>query len=140
MVEEKGGCVMRTAGQKANAILLGIFSVSMAAYAVIFGSAFAELPLNIPPWHQLLLLCFHFIPMFFLQLLLCRRARLRWRLLIPPVLLAVPGFFFLMAAEWDVRGWILFLFWCAAPVLGCVLAWAVWAAGRIVTGRRRSAP
>ena len=120
--------------------LLGCFAVTMAVYTAAFTAAFSDLPLNIPPWHQLLLLYFHAFPMFFLQLLLCRRARLRWRLLIPPVLLAVPGFFFLMAAEWDIRGWILFLFWCAAPVLGCVLAWAVWEAGRIVTGRRRSAP
>lgn len=51
--------------------LLGCFAVTMAVYT----AAFSDLPLNIPPWHQLLLLYFHAFPMFFLQLLLCRRAR-----------------------------------------------------------------
>ena len=55
--------------------LLGCFAVTMAVYTAAFTAAFSDLPLNIPPWHQLLLLYFHAFPMFFLQLLLCRRAR-----------------------------------------------------------------
>ena len=50
--------------------LLGCFAVTMAVYTAAFTAAFSDLPLNIPPWHQLLLLYFHAFPMFFLQLLL----------------------------------------------------------------------
>ena len=78
--------------------LLGCFAVTMAVYTAAFTAAFSDLPLNIPPWHQLLLLYFHAFPMFFLQLLLCRRARAVWRLLVPLALLAVPGVLFLSAA------------------------------------------
>lgn len=49
----------------------------MAVYIVTFAAAFAELPISIPPWHQFLLLSFHIIPMFCLQLLLCRLAKPR---------------------------------------------------------------
>ena len=65
---------------KTDKILLTLFLMSLAAYLVIFLSAFWDLPLNIPPWHQGLLLYFHSIPMFFLQLLLCRLAKPHWRL------------------------------------------------------------
>ena len=85
--------------------LLGCFAVTMAVYTAAFTAAFSDLPLNIPPWHQLLLLYFHAFPMFFLQLLLCRRARAVWRLLVPLALLAVPGVLFLSAAGWMVMGW-----------------------------------
>ena len=36
--------------------LLGCFAVTMAVYTAAFAAAFSDLPLNIPPWHQLLLL------------------------------------------------------------------------------------
>ena len=84
--------------------LLGCFAVTMAVYTAAFTAAFSDLPLNIPPWHQLLLLYFHAFPMFFLQLLLCRRARAVWRLLVPLALLAVPGVLFLSAAGGMVMG------------------------------------
>ncbi|UQT50328.1 hypothetical protein M5E87_13040 [Flavonifractor plautii] len=45
--------------------LLGCFAVTMAVYTAAFTAAFSDLPLNIPPWHQLLLLYFHAFPMFF---------------------------------------------------------------------------
>ena len=58
---------------RADKALAVLFTATLAVYLVIFGTAFADLPLRIPPWHQLLLLYFHFFPMCFLQLLLCRR-------------------------------------------------------------------
>ena len=73
--------------------------------------------------------------MFFLQLLLCRRARAVWRLLVPLALLAVPGVIFLSAAGWMVMGWFLLLWWCAAPLLGSALAWLVWAVSLRKSGR-----
>lgn len=116
---------MKTVFRKGDKVLLIAFVISMVAYILIFAFAFAELPLNIPPWHQFLLLCFHFIPMFFLQLLLCRYATLCWKLLIPLILLVVPGILFLSKAEWDIIGWFIFLFWCVAPILGSAFAWIV---------------
>ena len=112
---------------RADKALAVLFTATLAVYLVIFGTAFADLPLRIPPWHQLLLLYFHFFPMCFLQLLLCRRARVLWRLLIPLALLAVPGVIFLSTADWMVLGWILFLWWCVSPALGSALGWLVWA-------------
>ena len=87
--------------------LLGCFAVTMAVYTAAFTAAFSDLPLNIPPWHQLLLLYFHAFPMFFLQLLL----------------------------GWMVMGWFLLLWWCAAPLLGSALAWLVWAVSLRKSGR-----
>ena len=74
---------MKPIMDKTDKILLTLFLMSLAAYLVIFLSAFWDLPLNIPPWHQGLLLYFHSIPMFFLQLLLCRLAKPHWRLFAP---------------------------------------------------------
>ena len=113
---------------RTDKLLFGLFAAALALYLVIFGTAFADLPLNVPNWHLALLLYFHFFPMLFLQLLLCRRARVLWRLLVPLALLAVPGAVFLNTAGWMVMGWILFLWWCVAPALGSALGWLLWAA------------
>ena len=115
---------------KGNAVLLSLTLITFAAYAVIFAAAFADLPMSIPPWHQLLLLYAHFIPMFLLELLLCRTAKVKWRILLPAVLLAVPGLWFVASAEWYAMAWVLAGWWCAAPVLGCLTAWAVWTLSR----------
>ncbi len=125
---------MKPVTGKTDNILRALFLLSLAAYLVIFVSAFWDLPLNIPPWHQGLLLYFHAIPMFFLQLLLCRLAKPLWRLLVPLALLLVPGLVFVGSAGWYLMGWILFLYWCVAPAAGCALAWLVWGAGQ---SRRR---
>lgn len=117
-------------------VLWALLGLTMAAYAVVFGSAFSELPLNIPSWHQGLLLYSHLIPMFFLQLVLCRTARLPWRFLVPLVLLAIPVLVFVALADWDLRAWILAGVWCIAPVLGCALGWLVWGLGGLARRRR----
>ena len=115
---------------KLDLILWAVFAVSMAAYVVVFATAFAELPLNIPSWHQGLLLYFHAVPLFSLQMLLCRRAKLCFKILAPLGMLAIPGSVFLHVAQWEAMAWILYLCWCMAPVLGCALAWAIWAIGK----------
>lgn len=117
---------------KADRVLLGLTLVTFAAYAVILVTAFWDLPMNIPPDHQFLLLYAHCVPMFFLELLLCRRATWVWRLLLPLVLLAIPGVWFLAAAEWYLLAWVLVGWWCAAPLAGCLLGWTVWAVWRSV--------
>ncbi len=68
---------------KNNRILLALFLLTMAVYVGIFATAFSELPIRIGPVHQLLLLLFHFVPMFFLELLLCQLPRPLWRILVP---------------------------------------------------------
>ena len=73
--------------------------------------------------------------MFFLQLLLCRLAKPHWRLFAPLMLLLVPGLVFVGSAGWAVLGWVLFLYWCAAPAAGCILAWIVWGVGKLGRGR-----
>ena len=45
-------------------------------------------------------------------------------LLFPFLPMLVVGLAFLRIAEWHILGWILVLWWCAAPVIGCTLAWA----------------
>ena len=81
--EEKEVLAMKQIEKKSDTLLLILCLLAFAVYAVIFASAFAELPLNISTWHQLLLLYFPFIPLFFLELLLCRTATLRWRPILP---------------------------------------------------------
>lgn len=116
---------MKHIQRKSDKVLLAFCIVFFAAYCVIFLSTFSELPLNISPWHEKLLRFFHFVPMFFLELLLCRIATLKWRLIIPAIPLLLIGLWFLSQAEWYVMGWILFLAWCIPPVLGCLTAYVV---------------
>lgn len=47
---------------KNDKILLTLCILFFIGYAVIFVSAFSELPLNVPLWHQGLLLYGHFFP------------------------------------------------------------------------------
>lgn len=115
---------------RADKILLAVFLLTLAPYAAFFAYCFSELPLSITPPQQALLLYSHSIPMFFLQLLLCRTAKLRWRLLIPLLLLLIPGLVFTSTAGWHVIAWALFGLWCIAPTAGCVLAWAAYGLGR----------
>lgn len=46
--------------------------------------------------------------------------------MIPAGLLLIPGLVFLHFAQWYALGWLLFLWWCVAPVTGWALAWAVY--------------
>lgn len=104
-----------------------LFLGAAVAYLIIFAVCFSELPLNIGPWLQALLLYFHFIPFCLLQLLLCRLARPLWRLLVPLAALVVPGLVWGALCGWMAMGWLLWAIWCMAPVAGCVLAWMIWA-------------
>ncbi|OUP25184.1 hypothetical protein [Gemmiger sp. An194] len=113
---------MRPMKQTTNRLLFALFLGSFAVYCAVFASAFAELPLNISSLHQGLLLFSHFIPAFFLELLLCRTAARRWRLLLPALPLLAAGLWFLSRAEWHVMAWVLYLIWCIPPLAGCLTA------------------
>lgn len=123
---------------KTDRVLLAFTLVTFAAYAVILVTAFWDLPLDIPPEHQFLLLYAHCIPMFFLELLLCRRAKWAWRLLLPILLLAIPGVWFLAAAEWYLLAWFMVGWWCVAPAAGCLLAFIVWGVQQSMRHRKGS--
>lgn len=112
--------------ERSSRILSALFLVTMAVYVVIFAAAFAELPINIGPLHQCLLLYFHFIPMFLLELLLCKLARPVWRIFVPMIILAIPVLIFAAVAEFHVIAWILAGSWCIAPAAGSLLACLVW--------------
>ena len=117
---------------KIDLVLLGCFLAALAVYAVIFGSAFLELPLNISPWHQFLLLFFHFVPTFFLQLLMCHMTGPAWRFALPPAMFLVPALVFALCTGGQWLGWVLTGFWCIAPLLGCALGWLVWGVALLV--------
>ena len=110
--------------------------VTAAVYAVVFVSAFWHLPIDIPVWHQALLIYFHFIPMLLLQLVLCRTRSIPVRILLPLGILAGVGLVWLCLTEWSIIGWALFIYWCTAPVMGCALAWVVYFAGYLLGYRR----
>lgn len=111
---------------RANQVLFGIFLVSFAIYSVLFAACFSELPIHISPLHQGFVFYFHMIPMFFLQLLLCRLEKRRWWLLLPFLPIVMAGILFLGAAEWDPRAWVIVALWCVAPAVGYGLAWAAY--------------
>lgn len=131
---------MKPMKRTADRVLFALFLVSFAAYCAVFLSAFARLPLNISSLHQGLLLFAHFIPAFFLELLLCRIAAFPWRLLLPALPLLAAGLWFLSRAEWYLMAWVLFLFWCIAPLAGCLTAQLVFAISRRLKKRRTGAP
>lgn len=109
---------------RTNQVLLFLSLISLTIYCVIFASCFSELPISPSPLHQMLILYFHSVPMFFVQLLLCRLSKgWRWRL-IPFLPILAAGLVFMYFAEWYILGWILVLWWCVAPTVGCALAWA----------------
>lgn len=111
---------------KNNRILLALFLLTMVAYVIIFATAFVKLPIDIGPVHQCLLLCFHFVPMFFLELLLCQLTQSLWRVFIPALLLVGPVIAFVVIGEFYMLAWILAGLWCIAPIVGSLLAYLVW--------------
>lgn len=120
---------------RTDQILLIAFVLTLAAYLVMFVDCFSRFPINASPLLQFLILHFHAIPMFLIQLLLFRLSKPWWRKLLPFLPMLVVGLAFLRIAEWHILGWILVLWWCAAPVIGCVLAWAAYGLGRRAAGR-----
>lgn len=127
-----------TRQEKTDIFLLACFVVSLGVYVAIFASAFVELPLNIRPWHQWLLLFFHFVPLFFLQLLMCHMPGPAWHRVLPLALFLVPAVLFALCTGGALMGWILAGFWCVAPLLSCLCGWLVW--GLVCLARRLRKP
>lgn len=127
---------MKTWNSNSNRMLFWLLWVTAAVYAAVFLSTFLHLPISISIWHQALLFYFHFIPMFLLQLLLCRTRSTPVCIFLPLGILAGVGLVWLCLTQWTVMGWALFGYWCIAPVMGCALAWVVYFAGYLLGYRR----
>lgn len=119
----------------ADKILLIGFLTSLAIYAFVFFYTRTVDPFYLLDRPGLMAVCewllIHFpaVPVFCLQLLLCRRAQ-RWVAALPALILAG---FALWAAYgcsthdgWDAFGYEVLLEFCAVPAAGCVLAWAAY--------------
>lgn len=120
-----------------NRLLLLVFILSLAAYLALVWEYGTGILYPSPVWLQrlwsYLLLGLHGVPVFCLQLLLCRGRR-RWPALALCVLVAgaalVCAVGFYTAKGWDALGWGILLLGCAAPAVGSLLAWIAWGLGR----------
>lgn len=118
-----------------NRILSRLCWVTAAIYVAIYVSAFWHLPIDIPVWHQALLIYSHFIPMFLLQLMLCRTRSIPVRLFLPLGILAGVGLVWLCLTQWTLLGWVLFAYWCTAPLTGCAVAWVAYGVSYLIRNK-----
>lgn len=122
--------------------LLVVFSVTLPLHIFIVLTYLEIIPIVekwtwpywAQEWYAYLALSFFAIPVFCLQLLLCRRKRRRVAaipalVIVGAALLFAYGFF--TATGWDTLGWGILLLVCIAPAVGCVMAWAVYGLYRI---------
>lgn len=129
---------------RTDKILLAVFVLSLLAYAAIlasfiqYGGNSSEaswLVLLLRQLHIWLVLAFHAVPAFCIQLFAARRAKWRWLAALPSVLLvgwlAFCLYSWLTAIGWDTLLWVLLLWGSIAPAAGCVLAWAVYGCWRL---------
>ena len=126
---------MKPMKEATNRVLSRLFWVTAAGYAVIFVSAFWHLPIDIPVWHQALLIYSHFVPMFLLQLMLCRTRSIPVRLFLPLGILAGVGLVWLCLTQWTLLGWVLFAYWCTAPLTGCAVAWVAYGVSYLIRNK-----
>ena len=124
---------------RTDKILLAVFLLSLPAYAAMAYTYitydFGQLtPSHFEIWfarHFLLWMSlgFHAVPVFCLQLLLCRRRR-RWIAVLPAAaIIGAAAWFacgFFTATGWDNLGWGLLLILSIAPAAGCALGWAAY--------------
>lgn len=119
---------------RTDRVLLAVSFLSLAAYIAILhtfleGTGISRLSYLGEQLHTYLVIGFHAVPAFCLQLLLCRTVR-RWVAALPLIFVCAAsllcGLGVLTAAGWDALGWGILLAGCAAPAAGCLLAWAVY--------------
>ena len=122
---------------RTDKILLAVFSVTLPLHIFIVLTYLEIIPIvdhwSWPDWahtcYAWLALGFFAVPVFCIQLLLCRRTR-RWVAAIPALVIVGAALWFacgwLTATGWDTLGWGILLLLCIAPAAGCALAWAVY--------------
>lgn len=122
---------------RTDKILLVVFSVTLPLHIFIVLTYLEIIPIVekwtwpywAQEWYAYLALGFLAVPVFCLQLLLCRRTRRRVAaipalVIVGAALLFAYGYF--TATDWDTLGWGILLLLCIAPAAGCALAWAVY--------------
>ena len=123
---------------RTDKILLAVFLLSLALYAAGIPFYINGLPLDWPDWLftacAWLAVSFHALPVFCLQLLLCRRTRHWMAALLPLVVIGAALWFtygYFTATGWDTLGWGILMVLSIAPAVGCVLAWAAYGLWRL---------
>lgn len=117
---------------RADRILLAVLLVTAALYALVWVTLlffYTESDLL-----GVLALWTHAVPVFCLQLLLCRNVKW-WLPRLTPLLLALLAVAFCLwkmagAEGWDGVFWAFLLLLTLAPLLGCGAAWAVYGVQR----------
>ena len=106
-------------------LLVGCFT-SLMLYVLLF---FWDASLELSELRSVLRLSVSAVPVFFLQLWLCRLENVRWTRWLPLCtlfLVALVGaayFFGFVGSGWDTLGGGILLCWCIAPAAGCALGW-----------------
>ena len=106
-------------------LLVGCFT-SLMLYVLLF---FWDASLELSELRSVLRLSVSAVPVFFLQLWLCRLENVRWTRWLPfctLFLVALVGaayFFGFVGSGWDTLGGGILLCWCIAPAAGCALGW-----------------
>ena len=122
---------------RTDKILLAVFAVTLPLHIFLVLTYLEIIPI-VETWtlpyraqelYAYLAFGFFAVPVFCLQLLLCRRKRRRVAaipalLIVGAALLFTYGFF--TATGWDTLGWGILLLLCIAPAAGCTLAWIVY--------------
>lgn len=129
-------------------ILLMLFVLSAILYVFAVLSYFDILPVPCPLWlYPIRAFCvftFSAVPMFCLQLFLCRRTIWRLMKILPSAICvgAVLGFTvgLFTASGWKTLGYGVFLLFAIAPAVGCVLALAVYGVCLLYQARRKTPP
>ncbi len=119
---------------RTDKLLLAVFLLSLAAYAfLILTYQTFDFDLRWDTVRGWLLLTFHAVPAFCLQLLLCRRTR-RWIAALPGLAVVWVAFWSAYAAFtspfWDGLGYAILLVLCIAPAAEIALAWAAYGVQR----------
>lgn len=127
---------MKPMKETTNRVLFRLCWVTAAVYVAIYIVGLCYLPITISIWFQAHFFYFHFIPMFLLQLLLCRTRSILVCILLPLGILAGVGLVWLCLTQWTLMGLVLFGYWCIAPILGCAVAWLVYCTGYLLGYRR----
>ncbi len=122
-VEQKEAPLMKN--QNHIGLLVGCFASLMLYVLLFFWDASPELS----ELRSVLWLSVSAVPVFFLQLWLCRLKNVRWTRWLPLCalfLVALVGaayFFGFVGSGWDTLGGGILLCWCIAPAAGCALGW-----------------
>lgn len=122
---------------RTDKILLVVFAVTLPLHLFLVLTYLEVIPIVetwtwpywAQEWYAYLAFGFFAVPVFCLQLLLCRRTRHRVAAIPALVIVGAALWFtygFFTATGWDTLGWGILLVLSIAPAVGCALAWAAY--------------